>query len=69
MLGIYEHQALIKSHTRIGAQGVDIYFIKLGRDLCDRYLSGVQSEIFPGDETQVRSYRKDREQRRHNRED
>ena len=69
MLGVYEHQALIKSHARIGAQSVDIYFIELGRDLCDRYLSGVQPEIFPGDETQVRSYRKDRKQCRHNRED
>lgn len=69
MLGVYEHQALIKSHARVGAQGVDIYFVKLGRNLRDRYLSGVQPEIFPGDEAQMRSYRKDREQCRHNCED
>ena len=69
MLGVYEHQALVKSYARIGAQSVDIYFIKLGRDLRDRYLSGVQPEIFPGDETQVRSDRKDCKQCRHNRED
>ena len=30
MLGVYEHQALVKSYARIGAQSVDIYFIKLG---------------------------------------
>ena len=69
MLGIHEHQALVKSHARVGAQSVDIYFVKLGRNLRDRYLSGVQPEIFPCDEAQVRSYRKDREQCRHDRED
>ena len=69
MFGVHEHQALVKSYARIGAQSVDIYFIKLGRNLRDRYLSGVQPEIFPSDEAQVRSYRKAREQCRHNCED
>ena len=30
MLGVHEYQALIKSHARVGAQSVDIYFVKLG---------------------------------------